>query len=70
MPYVIETRHAVGVKNQIHIPTKAVFACGSMVFFTFFTKMLHYVQHFCEKDREPSALPEANRAVHPGKCLI
>jgi len=29
---------------------KAGFACGSMVRFLFFTKMLHSVQHFCEKE--------------------
>jgi hypothetical protein len=38
---------------------KARFACGSMVLFFFFTKMLHIVQHFCEKELESSALSEA-----------
>jgi len=49
---------------------KASFACGSMVFFFFFTKMLHYVQHFCEKEMGSSALPEANRAICPGRRLV
>jgi hypothetical protein len=46
-------------------------ACGSMVrFISFFTKMLHNVQHFCEKETISSALPEANRAIRPGEHLI
>jgi hypothetical protein len=28
----------------------------------FFTKMLHNVQHFCEKDKTCPMLPQANRA--------
>jgi hypothetical protein len=29
---------------------KGRLACGSMVLFYLFTKMLHFVQHFCEKN--------------------
>jgi hypothetical protein len=28
----------------------------------FFTKMLHKVQHFCEKDKKSTMLPLANQA--------
>jgi hypothetical protein len=38
--------------------------------FIFIIKNLHSVQIFYDKDRESSALPEANRAVHPDEHLF
>jgi len=45
-------------------------ACGSMVLFLSFSQKNSQSEFFCEKDRESSALPEANRAVHQDEHLI
>jgi hypothetical protein len=40
-----------GSSNRAFHPVNGRLACGSMVHFIFFfTKMLHFVQHFCEKE--------------------
>jgi hypothetical protein len=37
----------------------ARFASGRAEETIFFTKMLHFVQHFCEKDKKSTMLPQA-----------
>jgi len=42
------------------------FAFGRAEPTIFFTKMLHNVQHFCEKEQKCTMLPQANRAFGSG----
>jgi hypothetical protein len=43
-------------------PMKTCFACGSMVLLFSFSQKNLQRKFFCEKDRESSALPEAQRS--------
>jgi len=57
--FIINRSYAVGSKSDVYLDERPDSPPAGRKIPFFFTKMLHKVQHFCEKDKDSTMLPQA-----------